>query len=124
CESLVRDLNYQAAKLAKQACQEVEAETGQRRLVAGAIGPTSRTLSVSPSVEDSSYRNVTWNELVKSYYEQVEALIAGGSDVLLVETIFDTLNAKAALFAIDGYYEDHPQEPRLPTIISATIVDQ
>ncbi|KAF4749954.1 hypothetical protein FOZ63_002033, partial [Perkinsus olseni] len=124
CESLVRDLNYQAAKLAKQACQEVEAETGQRRLVAGAIGPTSRTLSVSPSVEDSSYRNVTWNELVKSYYEQVEALIAGGSDVLLVETIFDTLNAKAALFAIDGYYEDHPQDPRLPTIISATIVDQ
>ncbi|EER20147.1 Methionine synthase, putative [Perkinsus marinus ATCC 50983] len=124
CESLVRDLNFQAAMLAKQACREVEAETGRRRLVAGAIGPTSRTLSVSPSVEDSSYRNVTWNELVKAYYEQVDALVAGGSDVLLVETIFDTLNAKAALFAIDCYYEDHPRESRLPTIISATIVDQ
>ncbi|KAF4661016.1 hypothetical protein FOL47_006877 [Perkinsus chesapeaki] len=124
CEHLVRDLNFEAARLAKQACQEVGAETGIRRLVAGAIGPTSRTLSVSPSVEDSSFRNVTWTELVKAYYEQVDALVAGGSDVLLVETIFDTLNAKAALFAIDSYYEDHPEQPRLPTIISATIVDQ
>lgn len=123
CEHLVHDINFHSARLAKEACLEVEGRTGRRRLVAGAIGPTSKTLSVSPSVEDSSFRSISWDALVKSYFEQVTALIAGGADLLLVETIFDTLNAKAALFAIDTYYDNNPLQPRLPLIISVTIVD-
>jgi 5-methyltetrahydrofolate--homocysteine methyltransferase len=123
CEKLVYDINFHSARLAKEACQDVEARTGRRRLVAGAIGPTSKTLSVSPSVEDPSFRSVSWNELVQSYKEQISGLVDGGSDLLLVETIFDTLNAKAALFAIEVYYDEHPDQPRLPVIISVTIVD-
>lgn len=123
CEHLVYEINYESAKLAKEACVQVEARTGRRRLVAGAVGPTSKTLSVSPSVEDPSFRGVSWQELVESYLQQIDGLIAGGSDILLVETIFDTLNAKAALFAIEKYYELHPDQQRLPLIISVTIVD-
>jgi 5-methyltetrahydrofolate--homocysteine methyltransferase len=123
CEHLVYRINFESARLAKQACSEVEKRTGRRRLVAGAIGPTSKTLSVSPSVEDSSFRSVTWDELVDSYLEQIRGLVEGGSDLLLVETIFDTLNAKAALFAIESFYDLFPSQPRLPLIISVTIVD-
>merc|ERR1719165_29486 len=92
------------------------------RFVAGAIGPTSRTLSVSPSVEDCSFRNVTWDELVESYVEQVAGLVDGGVDILMIETIFDTQNAKAAIFAVDEYFL-RTGKARLPVMLSATIVD-
>lgn len=85
---------------------QVTRETGIRRFVCGAIGPTNRTCSISPSVENPAFRNVTFDELVTAYSEQVRGLLDGGSDILLVETIFDTLNAKAALFAIDQVFED------------------
>lgn len=123
CEHLVYDLNYESARLAREACLEVEAKSGRRRLVAGAIGPTSKTLSVSPSVEDSSIRNISWSELVESYLGQIKGLVAGGCDLFLVETVFDTLNAKAALFAIEKFYDLNPNVERLPLIISVTIVD-
>ena len=123
CEHLVYDINFHSARLAKEACIVVEQRTGRRRLVAGAIGPTSKTLSVSPSVEDSSFRGISWSELVSNYVEQISGLVAGGADLLLVETIFDTLNAKAALFAIESFYDLHPNQERLPLIISVTIVD-
>jgi 5-methyltetrahydrofolate--homocysteine methyltransferase len=89
--------------------------------VAGALGPTPRTASISPDVNDPAARNVSFEELRAAYYEQVEALVEGGADVLLVETIFDTLNAKAALFAIDEYFEASGE--RLPIIISGTVTD-
>jgi 5-methyltetrahydrofolate--homocysteine methyltransferase len=91
------------------------------RFAAGAVGPTNKTLSVSPSVENPAFRGCTYDEIVEAYYEQVEALIDGGVDVLLVETIFDTLNAKAAMFAIDMYFEKWGQ--KIPVFVSGTIVD-
>merc|ERR1712232_1452229 len=97
-------------------------EPWKPRFVAGAIGPTSRTLSVSPSVEDPSFRNVTWDDLVEAYVEQVRGLVDGGVDILMIETIFDTQNAKAAIFAVDEYFSQTGKE-RLPIMISATIVD-
>ncbi|OBZ91083.1 Methionine synthase [Choanephora cucurbitarum] len=99
-------LNKEGAALAKRACQDVTKETGVPRFVCGAIGPTNRTCSISPSVENPAERNVTFDELVTAYAEQVRGLLDGGSDILLVETIFDTLNAKAALFAIDLVIEE------------------
>ena len=123
CEHLVYQLNYESARLARESCDEVTIRTGRRRLVAGALGPTSKTLSVSPSVEDSSFRGISWSALVDSYVEQVTGLVEGGSDILLVETIFDTLNAKAALFAIEKFYDLNPSRSRLPLFISVTIVD-
>lgn len=96
-------------------------------MVCGAVGPTNRTCSISPSVEDPAMRNVTFDELVEAYTEQVRGLLDGGADILLVETIFDTLNAKAALFAIDqlfsegGLYEQLGKQ--VPVMISGTIVD-
>ena len=123
-EHIVYDLNKIACELAVEAAKEVTAKEPHRpRLVAGAIGPTNRTLSISPSVEDPGFRNCTWDEVVKAYKQQVSGLIAGGAHIILVETIFDTLNAKAALFAIDEYYEESGC-PRLPVFISGTIVDQ
>ncbi|KAJ2530883.1 hypothetical protein EV175_007267, partial [Coemansia sp. RSA 1933] len=99
-------------------------ETPDRpRFVCGAIGPTNRTCSISPSVENPSFRNVTFDELVTAYTEQIRGLLDGGSDVILVETIFDTLNAKAALFAIDTLFDDGIYE-RVPVFVSGTIVDQ
>jgi 5-methyltetrahydrofolate--homocysteine methyltransferase len=89
--------------------------------VAGALGPTPKTASISPDVNDPGARNVTFEELRAAYYEQIEALVEGGSDLLLLETIFDTLNAKAALFAIDEYFENSGE--RLPLIISGTVTD-
>jgi 5-methyltetrahydrofolate--homocysteine methyltransferase len=122
-EHIVYDLNKIACELAVEAAAEVTAKEPHRpRLVAGAIGPTNRTLSISPSVEDPGFRNCTWDEVVAAYKTQVKGLIDGGCHIILVETIFDTLNAKAALFAIDEYYEESGC-PRLPIIISGTIVD-
>ena len=105
-ENYVYELNYAGARLAREACDEVTAKDPSRpRFVVGAIGPTNRTASISPSVEDPSARNVTFDELVETYFEQVVGLVDGGADLLMVETIFDTLNAKAALYAIGEYLE-------------------
>ncbi len=120
-EHLVHTINYKSAKLAKMAAMDVEKETGKRKFVAGAVGPTNRTLSISPKVENAAFRNITFQELVVAYKEQVNALVEGGVDIILVETIFDTLNAKAALFAVDVYFEE--ENIRLPVMISGTIVD-
>ncbi|XP_026988596.2 methionine synthase [Tachysurus fulvidraco] len=121
-EELAYRLNKVSAELARKAVDEVSAKTGVKRYVAGAVGPTNRTLSVSPSVERPDFRNITFDELVEAYTEQVRGLLDGGSDILLVETIFDTANAKAALFAIDKLFEES-YEPR-PIFISGTIVDK
>jgi len=121
-EHLVYDINYQSTLLAKQAAEEVERATGQRKYVAGAMGPTNRTLSISPSVERPDFRNVTFDELVDAYSAQARALLDGGADILTVETIFDTANAKAALFAIQLLFEEEYQE--VPLFISGTIVDK
>ncbi|CAE8691977.1 unnamed protein product, partial [Polarella glacialis] len=122
-QAIVYELNKVGAQLAKKAAADVtKAEPHKPRFVAGAVGPTSRTLSVSPSVEDSSFRNVTWDELVESYKQQVSGLVDGGVDILMIETIFDTQNAKAAIFAVDEYFLETKKE-RLPVMLSATIVD-
>ncbi len=120
-EHLVHELNFEAAKLARAVADEFEGREGAPRFVAGALGPTNRTASISPDVNDPGFRNVTFDELVATYTEAVHGLIEGGVDLLLLETVFDTLNAKAALFAIDQYFEDH--KVRLPIIISGTITD-
>merc|ERR1719440_1880607 len=100
-EDLVYELNYDSARLAREACDEVTAQDPTKpRFVVGAIGPTNRTASISPDVEDPAHRNVTFDELVETYFEQIVALVDGGCDILMVETIFDTLNAKAALYSI------------------------
>ncbi|RYX92134.1 MAG: 5-methyltetrahydrofolate--homocysteine methyltransferase [Comamonadaceae bacterium] len=117
---LAREMNVESARLARAACDKFS--TPERpRLVAGALGPTPKTASISPDVNDPGARNVDFETLRATYYEQVEGLVEGGSDVLLVETIFDTLNAKAALFAIDEYFANTGQ--RLPLIISGTVTD-
>jgi len=122
-QAVVYEMNKKGAELAKQAAAEVtKDEPWKPRFVAGAVGPTSRTLSVSPSVEDSSFRNVTWDDLVESYVEQIRGLVDGGVDMLMIETIFDTQNAKAAIFAVDEYFLQSGKE-RLPVMLSATIVD-
>ena len=122
-ESIVRELNLEAAKVARRAVERVQAADPTRTLfVAGSIGPTNRTTSISPDVNDPGYRAVTFDDLVEAYAEQVEALIDGGVDLLLVETIFDTLNAKAALFAIETIFDK--RELRLPVMISVTITDK
>lgn len=117
---LAREMNFESAKLARAACDKFSTPD-KPRFVAGALGPTPKTASISPDVNDPGARNVSFEELRQSYYEQVEALVQGGADVLLVETIFDTLNAKAALFAIDEYFEASGE--RLPLIISGTVTD-
>ncbi len=117
---LAREMNLQSAKIARAACDKFSTPD-KPRFVAGALGPTPKTASISPDVNDPGARNVTFEELRAAYYEQVEALVEGGSDLLLVETIFDTLNAKAALFAIDEYFENSGE--RLPLIISGTVTD-
>lgn len=140
-EDLVYELNYESARLAREACDKYTAMNPDKpRFVAGSIGPTNRTASLSPDVNDPGYRAVTFDELVDAYYEQVQALADGGADLFLVETIFDTLNAKAALFAIDLYFSDvkkgtvrpiqgsfQPktvnQKPELPIMVSGTITD-
>ena len=120
-QELVHELNYEAARLAREVADSFEAKDGQPRYVAGALGPTNRTASMSPDVNDPAMRNVTFDELVAAYGEAVQGLAEGGADLLLIETIFDTLNAKAALFAIDDYFER--SGARLPLLISGTITD-
>ena len=122
-EALVRELNVEGARLARQACDEYTAKTPNKpRFVAGSIGPTNRTASISPDVNDPGFRNVTFDELRKAFREQVEGLVEGGADLLLAETIIDTLNAKACLFAIDEFFDE--TGIRLPVMISGTITDQ
>jgi 5-methyltetrahydrofolate--homocysteine methyltransferase len=117
---LAREMNVAAARIAREACDKFSTP-GKPRFVCGALGPTPKTASISPDVNDPGARNVTFDELRASYYEQTEALVEGGADVLLVETIFDTLNAKAALFAIDEFFAATGE--RLPLIISGTVTD-
>ncbi|XP_078504700.1 methionine synthase [Lissotriton helveticus] len=121
-EHLAYRMNKVSAEVARKAVVDVTAETGIKRYVAGAMGPTNKTLSVSPSVERPDYRNITFDELVEAYAEQARGLLDGGADILLVETIFDTANSKAALFAIQKLFEEE-YEPK-PIFISGTIVDK
>lgn len=119
---LVRELNREGARLARAACDAIEFETPEKpRFVIGVLGPTSKTASLSPDVNRPGYRATSFDELRDAYREAIEGLIEGGADVLMVETIFDTLNAKAALFAIEEAFEAHGA--RLPVMISGTITD-
>jgi 5-methyltetrahydrofolate--homocysteine methyltransferase len=121
-ENLVYELNFESAKIAKKVAEEFTRKNPDKpRFVAGSIGPTNKTASLSPDVNKPEYRAITFEELRKSYKEQVEALIDGGVDVLLVETIFDTLNAKAALFAIEEVKEERNID--IPIMVSGTITD-
>jgi len=121
-EALAYELNVAGAQLAREAADEYSAKTPDRpRFVAGVLGPTSRTASISPDVNDPGFRNVTFDELVAAYTEAVRGLCDGGADLILVETIFDTLNAKAALFAVEQYFDAVGR--RLPIMISGTITD-
>jgi 5-methyltetrahydrofolate--homocysteine methyltransferase len=119
---IVQDMNLAAARLARQAADEVAEQTGRPRLVAGAIGPTPLTASLSPEVQDPGFRAVTFTQLRQAYADQVRALVEGGVDLLLLETIFDTLNAKAALFAILEVIEDHRRTPSAPPQAGAATV--
>ncbi len=121
-ESVIHDVNFAAAQLAKEAAHAAEKKDGRPRFVAGAIGPTGKTLSISPKVDDASFRAVTFDDVRTAYAEQVTALMSGGVDLLLLETIFDTLNAKAAIVAIEEIFEARGE--RLPLMISVTITDQ
>jgi len=121
-ESLVREINLAAATLARSAADEWEAKDSTRpRFVAGVLGPTSKTASLSPDVNDPGFRNISFDQLVDTYSEALEGLLEGGADLILVETVFDTLNAKAALFAIESCFER--RGTRLPVIVSGTITD-
>lgn len=117
-EELCYEINYEAAKIAKI---EAESFNDKARFVAGSIGPTGRTCSISPDVNNPGFRNITFDELVEAYCESVRGLVEGGADILLVETIFDTLNAKAAVFAINKFF--HEMAIKLPVMISGTIAD-
>ncbi len=121
-ESLSEEINFAAAKLAREAADEWTAKTPEKpRFVAGVLGPTNRTCSISPDVNDPGYRNVSFDELVEAYSESTRALIKGGSDLILIETIFDTLNAKACAFAVESVFEE--VGVTLPVMISGTITD-
>lgn len=122
-ESAVYDINYHSAKIAKEVAEEFnQKEPNKPRFVAGSMGPTNRTASISPDVNDPGFRAISFDELVTAYKQQANALMDGGVDILLVETVFDTLNAKAALFAIDEVFED--RKTRIPVMVSGTITDQ
>ena len=122
-EDLVYELNFESAKIAKKLSDEYNIKDPSKpRFVAGSIGPTNKTASMSPDVSDPGFRAITFDELVISYTEQIKGLVDGGVDILLLETIFDTLNAKAALFAIDTYMENNKLD--IPLMVSGTITDQ
>ncbi len=122
-EDICFEMNRASAALARQVADEYLTKTPDRpRFVAGSIGPTDKSASVATNVDNPAYRNVTFDELVDAYYEQVDGLVAGGSDILFPETSFDTLNMKACLFAIDKYFVDH--DIRLPVMVSGTIIDK
>jgi 5-methyltetrahydrofolate--homocysteine methyltransferase len=118
--NIAYELNLESTKLARAACDKFST-SDKPRFVAGALGPQPKTASISPDVNDPAARNVTFDELHAAYTEQIRGLVDGGSDILLVETIFDTLNAKAALFAIDEYFEQH--KLTLPVMVSGTVTD-
>ena len=121
-QSLSREINVEAARLAKEACEKYTKDNpGRPRYVAGVLGPTNRTASISPDVNDPGMRNIDFDTLVEAYSESCEALIEGGSDLILIETVFDTLNAKAAAYAVDSTFEK--LDVRLPVMISGTITD-
>ena len=121
-EELVYELNVAATRLAREACDAMTARTPDRpRFVAGVLGPTSRTATLSPDVNDPGFRNVHFDELVEAYTESIRGLVDGGADLILIETVFDTLNAKAAVFAVEQFSEDHGLA--LPIMISGTITD-
>ena len=121
-EELVPELNYEAAKLARELCDEVTRQNPDKpRFVAGVLGPTSRTASISPDVNDPGARNTNFDQLVENYHEAVDGLVKGGADLIMIETIFDTLNAKAAVFAVKQYFDQVGFE--LPLMISGTITD-
>ena len=121
-EDLAYELNYESAKLAREAADAVtESDPDRPRFVAGGLGPTNRTASISPDVNDPGFRNITFEGLVEAYTEQASGLVDGGADLLLVETIFDTLNAKAAIFALETLFEERGR--RWPVIVSGTITD-
>jgi 5-methyltetrahydrofolate--homocysteine methyltransferase len=119
-QDLAFEMNIAAARLARQACDKFSS-ADKPRFVAGALGPTPRTASISPDVNDPAARNVTFDELRAAYHEQAQALLEGGCDLFLVETIFDTLNAKAAIFALDELMEQRGE--RIPVIVSGTVTD-
>ncbi len=122
-QGLVRELNVAAARLAKQPAEEFTArDPAKPRFVAGSIGPTNRSLGMSPDVNDPGFRAITWDQLVDAYREQTEGLLEGGADLLLVETVFDTLNCKAALYAIEEVFQ--AQGRRVPIMVSVTIIDR
>ncbi|MBN2758891.1 MAG: homocysteine S-methyltransferase family protein [Rhodobacteraceae bacterium] len=120
-EGAIHDLSVAGAQVARRAADRAQAKDGKRRFVAGAVGPTNRTASISPDVNDPGYRAVTFDDLRRAYGQQMEGLIAGGADIILIETIFDTLNAKAAIFAAFEVFQKIGQ--RLPLMISGTITD-
>ena len=121
-EALVYELNYESARIAKQVAEEFTQKTPEKpRFVAGVLGPTARTASMSPDVNDPGFRNVSFDELVETYTEATKGLIDGGADIILIETVFDTLNAKAAIFAVEGVFET--LNNALPVMISGTITD-
>lgn len=122
-ENLVYEINFQSAKLAKETALEfLKKDPSTCRFVAGAIGPTNKTLSLSPDVNDPGYRAVTFDQMAESYKEQAGGLIDGGADIIMIETIFDTLNAKAALFAVEELFEERGIS--MPIMISGTVIDQ
>ena len=120
-EEIAYELNLAGARLAREAAILAASEDGRRRYVAGALGPTNRTASISPDVSNPGFRAVTFDQLVAAYHEQARGLLDGGAEILLIETIFDTLNAKAAIFAIERLFEE--RRTRLPVMISGTITD-
>ena len=120
-EALVPEINYRAAQLARRVADEFATRAGRPAFVAGVLGPTNRTASMSPDVNDPGFRNVTFDELADAYAEAARALILGGADILMIETVFDTLNAKAAIYAVQGLFDEMGVE--LPLIISGTITD-
>lgn len=121
-EALTHEINVTAARLAREVCDEITAQTPDRpRYVAGVLGPTNRTATLSPDVNDPGFRNITFDQLVEAYTESMDGLVEGGADIILIETIFDTLNAKAAIYAVEKYFDDH--NIRLPIMISGTITD-
>lgn len=128
-QELAYKLNFQSAKIAREVAAEFEDKTpDQPRFVAGAIGPTNRTASLSPDVNDPGFRAITFDQLVEAYSEQAKGLLDGGADILLVETVFDTLNAKAALYAIQEVFEEReiplmPADGGIPIMVSGTITD-
>ena len=124
-QSLAYQLNVESAKCAKNAIETYQKKNGSSspKFIAGAIGPLNKTLSLSPDVNNPGFRAVTFDEVAAAYYEQISGLSDGGVDLLLIETIFDTLNAKAAIYAIKKYFRDHPEKAELPIMISGTITD-